>query len=314
MNIAKSILNTGILLALGLPLAACQADDFPRDSGGIDGDTTDSSDPTEGDGMNDDAGLPPDPGGDSSPPSDDGADDGADDGGTSDDDGAAEVCGNGFVGFGEECDDANTDELDGCFSDCRIGPTGIDIGHEDLMELPLQGNLGGGGPSADYCPPGQVITGINGAYGSGISGGGMARVQFECGVLQLEVNEETQALQFSITEGALLPVRGGPGGGTPYAARCPEGYMVVGFGGRSSGLVDQVILRCGRWDIVDTGDSLSMGMTDAHNLGPVGGAGGNPFPDAECEPGAVVTVGNARSGAHLDAFGMSCMPISLDFD
>ncbi|MCH9684804.1 MAG: hypothetical protein K0V04_25435 [Deltaproteobacteria bacterium] len=229
-------------------------------------------------------------------------------------DGDPASCGNGQVELGEDCDDDNSDPLDGCLNDCRQGPIGIEIDPTNPTPLPLQGNLAGGDPFDDACPEGQVIIGIEGN-----SGQWMDRVQIVCGVLQLSENEgqristESRPLALSITPGTVLPSRGGPGG-FPYSAVCPEDYVVTGFGGRAgSSWVYQLIVRCTRLLIDDDGISLSIGVDQSLDLDPVGGSGGVPFPLTDCGPGEVATIGNIRAQQYVDAFGLTCMPLQLAF-
>ncbi len=46
----------------------------------------------------------------------------------------AQVCGNGQLEQGEECDDGNLNEVDGCTSQCRIGPCELDPGINSTFE------------------------------------------------------------------------------------------------------------------------------------------------------------------------------------
>ena len=216
--------------------------------------------------------------------------------------GGAQVCGNRITEPGEFCDDGNDDDLDGCLSDCRQGPTGIDYGSQ--TPLTQQGNANGGDAFDDECPSGEVLIGIRGA-----TGGWLHQIRGVCGVLALV---DPGAIALSVTESSLMPIRGQLGG-QAYDATCPAGSAVVGFDGRAGSLVDQIELRCAPLFLADDGVDLSIGFGGPNDLAPVGGNGGQPFPQADCPAGEVATIANIRAGDSIDAFGVTCRPVSLDF-
>lgn len=286
MNITNITRTTSLLFTLGLALGACQGTDSAAPGAGL------------GEADSETSGTPDD--------EDDDDQDSADGSGGSDD-GAALGCGNGVVEPDEDCDDDNSDELDGCLSDCRFGPLDIWIDDSHPRVLDQRGNLGGGEAHDDACPNGEVMTGIQGRTGLFIE-----QVRVECGAVQLFDPDDPEALDLVVLPGTSLPARGLGLALGEFEARCPEDHAVVGFGGNSGLTVEQIILSCARLHIVDDGKSLALGMDEPFDLEPVGGGGGE-FTHANCEPGEVATVGNIRSGLVVDAFGLTCMPIDLIF-
>ncbi|HJK93784.1 MAG TPA: DUF4215 domain-containing protein [Polyangiaceae bacterium LLY-WYZ-15_(1-7)] len=96
-------LRVGCAAALVFGVVACGDDDGPAPvDAGVDATTPEG-----------DAGG----GTDGGPAEDDG---GAEDGGPDEDAGGPDLCGNGEVDEGEDCDDRNSDPLDGCNADCRF--------------------------------------------------------------------------------------------------------------------------------------------------------------------------------------------------
>ncbi|MEX1369231.1 MAG: DUF4215 domain-containing protein [Nannocystaceae bacterium] len=96
---------------------------------------------------------------------DDGDDDGANDGGE-----PAALCGDGVVDpeLGEQCDDGNADELDGCQSSCQFGPSALTIDYDTATEQGAYGGNGGGEFEAE-CDDNEVIIGMRGRSGARVS-------------------------------------------------------------------------------------------------------------------------------------------------
>lgn len=298
MTTTNIIRKTHPLFILGMTLGACQGVDSDRPGAGL-GDV-ETSGTTDDDDDYDEGGNDGDGDGDD-------GDSGSADGSSESDGGAEAGCGNGVVEAGEQCDDDNDDDLDACLSDCRFGPTGLRIDGSMPRVLPQYGNLGGGGAHDDGCPNGEVIMGIKGREGAVLD-----QVQVMCGLVQLFDPEDPDVLDLTIVPGTVLPQRGGDGGGG-FTRTCPEGYAVVGFSGRSGHLVDKLILSCARMVVVDDGQSMALGFEEPIDLAGAGGGGGNPFEPGHCGEGEVATIANIRSGSMVDAFGLTCMPISLLF-
>ncbi len=224
---------------------------------------------------------------------------------SSDETGPSAVCGNGVTEAenDESCDDGNDDDLDGCLSDCRFGPTGISFG--DLEQLEQYGNVSGGAAVDDACPMGEVIIGLRGH-----AGGSVGRIQVVCGTLTLV---DPDALALSLVENTVFPMHG-EGGGEEFDRTCPENHAVVGFSGREGLLVDRITLRCAPLSLADDGSTITLEVGDPVELAPVGGDGGAPFPVTDCAEGSVATIGHIRFGDAIDAFGVSCQPVSASYE
>ncbi|MCH9682475.1 MAG: DUF4215 domain-containing protein [Deltaproteobacteria bacterium] len=233
------------------------------------------------------------------------ADSGTSGGTTAGSSGASPVCGDGMVDPGEDCDDANADALDGCVNDCRQGPIGVAIDPTTPVTLPLQGNPTGGDATDHACPEGEVVIGIRGTAEDWLY-----QLRVVCGVVEL-VDEGNPALH--ISESTVLPLRGGSPTGSMYDSMCPPDHAVVGFGGRAGAWLDQLFLRCAPLTVADQGSAWSLEIGAVTDLMPVGSPGGNVFGAATCPANAVATISNIRHGEWIDAFGLTCMPISLLF-
>lgn len=210
------------------------------------------------------------------------------------------ICGDGEEDRDEACDDANTDELDGCLSDCRQGPVGFEFGRPTT--LAQYGNIDGGIAYDDTCPANQVLVGLRGAVTGAVS-----QMRVICGELSL-VDRGT--IDLAVNEGAIFPLRGTLMG-VPYDATCPQGSAIIGFNGSADFLVDSLTISCAPLSLVDDGTTLSLEIGDVSELGTFGGFGGFGFPQTDCPAGEVATIANIRASASIDAFGLTCRPVSL---
>lgn len=283
MTTANIIRMTHPLFIFALALGACQGGGSDLPGAGL-GDEETSGDDDDGGDV------------------DDGVDGNADD--ASDE---ALGCGNGVVEASEECDDDNSSDVDGCMTDCRFGPSNIRIDTSNPTELPQKGNLGGGSPSKAGCANGEIIIGIEGRAGALLD-----RVAIQCGRVQLFDPEDPEVLDLTIVPSMVLQPSGGSGGSS-FRSTCPEGHAVVGFSGRTGSYIDQLTLSCALMSILDDGQSMTLVLDEPFEIQPVGGSGGGPFEPEHCEEGQVATIANLRSGALVDAFGLTCMSISLAY-
>lgn len=227
---------------------------------------------------------------------------GNDDAEASDDAQIPATCGNGMLDPGEECEDGNDDQLDGCLVDCRYGPTGFITG------MPFTTSLFGGSGSdvPDACPPGELLVALRGVTSAE---GWLVRLQGFCGQPQLVLREDGGYL-VEIADGSELSVYGN-GAGSDGIARCPENQVAVGFGGRYGSRVDQLLLRCAPIYVFDGELGWEQSLGDPGDTTPIGGEGGGPIPETPCGEGFVATGVRLRVDQTVVAFGLECAPLVL---
>ena len=315
MNTKTILRYTAVLLALGLTMTACADEDYPQyDFPGAD---TEDMDDSYGEEGGEDDGAETDgadeSGGDDEPGDDEDTGDGPDDPDTGDDPDAPEpACGDGVLDaeLGEQCDDGNADDLDGCMSNCGVGPTDISIDYLKESDLgPWHPN--GASNFAEACPEGQVIIGVDGRDGAHID-----QVKPRCGIIKIE--DPADGLPtLSIEPAEFLSPQGGNGGGA-FSLQCGDDEAVVGLSVRDvGGAVERLQLRCAKLELA--GDGLEEPVTFA--LGPMVATGevGNSHGfsnGADCAPGEVAVRhhGQQTSGVCIDAYGLTCRPIELLWD
>jgi hypothetical protein len=167
------------------------------------------------------------------------------------------------------------------------------------------GNPAGGSAFNDACPAGQALIGFSGMLTQ--AGGYHSQITAQCGA----VNRlgAPGAYVLNVTGGLTLPTRG-MGGTSAWSSFCPTNTVVSGFGSRSGGLVDQIVLSCTPLGVdAALGTTISFGTVTV--LAPAGGTGGHANPQADCPTGQVATVARLRGGDGVDAFGLACSVPSI---
>ncbi len=129
-----------------------------------------------------------------------------------------------------------------------------------------------------------------------------------CGSLSI-----TGTTAFTVTTSMTqtLLARGMPSP-VPQTRMCGANQVVVGFGGRSGGYIDQLTFACAPLIISGTAPAfrLSIGQSEMMPMG-LGGPGGAAFVPILCPAGQVAVGDAGRSGGAIDAFGLLCAPPSL---
>ena len=210
------------------------------------------------------------------------------------------VCGDGVVEGDETCDDQNADELDGCLSDCRVGPVDLVLGDSEVTET---AGMAGGATFDDACPAGEVLIGVRGNWSPYLR-----QMQAVCGTIVLQ---DLGGLTVTVGENTVLDLRGSVAGDTEYDATCPADHAVVGFGGYDGLVIDQLTIHCAPVELTDDGTFISVGTGDVVELQTVGGDGGEEFDDITCSDGYVATVANIRAGNAIDSFGLTCQELLI---
>ncbi|MCH9684766.1 MAG: hypothetical protein K0V04_25245 [Deltaproteobacteria bacterium] len=299
MNTVSIVQRNGLLLTLGIALGACQTsgeDPVPLDPLNPSGsESSDDGDTGDGDSSGDDGGSG---GGDP----DDGGSDGA---GTAD--GGTAICGDGVpdLDLGEQCDDGNLDELDGCMSDCRTGPTDIGLNPDIFVPIPIRG-ASGGDFFQDTCLEDQLLIGV-----SGRSGALVDQLQFQCGDVHL-VSSGPGSLEVATTLAQSLDPHGGLGG-SEFFLQCGTGEAIVGYGVRSNTYLEEFFLRCApvRVDNDPKTGALALIFDPPEDSPESGGPDGPTDFTEDCPLGHVATIARGYSDEFMHSIGMNCRPLEL---
>lgn len=214
------------------------------------------------------------------------------------------LCGDGDVDGDELCDDGNSDDLDICNGWCKPTPLAIEATAAD--SLAIEGGAGGT-PFADACPPGEVLIGFEGDIDDQ---GRIGRLFGACASL-LVIDD---GVQFVTAAGPTseLPVRGMMNTGGPFMSLCGTSSAVVGFSGRESMSIDQLVIRCAKIDIVESMGDYSLVFGSVEELAPAGmNIDGVAFAEHDCPPGQVASGQTGQAGQVVDGFGLECATLSL---
>jgi cysteine-rich repeat protein len=213
------------------------------------------------------------------------------------------VCGNAVVEGEEPCDDGNDEPLDGCLSQCRLGPDGIEL--TPGRSLQYQG-AGGGVRYDDICSETEVVIGLRGQA----TDERVVRLQVVCGTLVITETEGT--LTLSISEPRTLDERGSESG-TEFDATCPPGSAVAGFSGRAEAKLFALALHCAPLSIIDDdgGFRFAVDLDDLADLPAVGGEAGQAFGPTMCDPGEAVTAAVIRAAGDINGLGLECSSLGF---
>ena len=170
-----------------------------------------------------------------------------------------------------------------------------------------QRGTSGGTAYPDACPDGEAVTGYRGDFHMD---GYLGQIQAICSSLTLST---LGAPVVALTAGTTLPLRGGPFGVGEWTAVCPTRHVVIGFGGRSGGLIDQLIIRCAPIAISAPADAYVIALGTPMDLDPVGTDGGSAFDQTDCPAGSMAVVSNIRASDGVVAFGLGCSEPALEF-
>jgi hypothetical protein len=217
---------------------------------------------------------------------------------------------------GAPCDDGNacTSEMCGLLGTCEATlvcrePTDV-VPHGAPSRPPLRGVTTMVELSEDWCGEGRVLVGISGEIRA--DGGYIGRIRAACRDLVLT---GSGAGPYTVTTASpgLGPTRGTSGGGGTFSASCPASQVVVGFGGRSGGAVDQLTLRCAPLTVRATPTEWVVDIGAVTTTMPVGGTGGVAFPTTDCAAGHVAVLMRVHAGDAVEAFGLTCNAPRLSY-
>jgi cysteine-rich repeat protein len=231
------------------------------------------------------------------------------DGGSAD--GGPPDCGDGKKDGGEDCDDANASEIDGCTSACAIGPIGLQYGDASTTE-----EDGGNGtnvtPFSDDCPEGQVLTGLTGRLTSQGLGAAvvLGRIQGECSALSLQDADPTA---IDSAPGASLIEHGGFQEGGDWQLTCPDGSVITEFEGRAGSIIDSLEVTCTPLQIDGTGSSQSLELGTPSTEGPAGGNGGADFGPVACPNGEIAAGLAGDTNSYVIRLALRCRSLELAY-
>lgn len=159
-----------------------------------------------------------------------------------------------------------------------------------------------GTPFDDACPAGQALIGFTGSLQA--ANGAHGQIAARCGALSV-VAASGGGFEIRLADGAALPTRG-VDNASPWTRSCPANQVIVGFGGRSGRLIDQLALRCAPLTLTPAGGGWTVGLGAATDLAAIGGSGGTAFAQTDCGAGQIAAVARIRAGDSIDAFGLGC--------
>jgi hypothetical protein len=172
--------------------------------------------------------------------------------------------------------------------------------------LTMQHGGTGGDAFSDLCPAGQVVVGFQG-YVNVPPSPAVDRIQTVCGRLMVSGSAPATA---TIASGATLPYRG-MFGNTTFSRICPADQVIIGFGGRSGALIDQLAFRCAALVVPAGGTTAIAGPIIP--LAPIGEEGGSSFAATDCPAGYVARGTTGRSGFWLDALALVCGTVTVAY-
>jgi hypothetical protein len=183
--------------------------------------------------------------------------------------------------------------------DADVGPTIVFTGSNPTTQV---GNVNGGSPFDDACPAGQALIGFYGNLTS--ETGHHGQLGGRCGAVSPVDNGGSYGV--TVTPSAVLDLHGVLGTFN-WTRTCPADQVIVGFGGRSGQLIDQLIFRCAPISVTP---ELAVTIGTITELAAAGGSGGNPFTTVDCTAGQVGTMARIRAGDSIDAFGIACSSVT----
>ena len=223
---------------------------------------------------------------------------------------------NGASNSGEQCDDGNAVDTDGCSNACIVNAgfacscpagqlTGVTVDDPQTTLAAVGGT--GGGPFSDRCPTGQVTVGFDYTVGpfTGPSNW-ITSSRARCGTLSIS------GASVTITAAGTTTTRGA-GGGSTSALSCPAGSVVAGFIGDSrneGGFIGiaGVQLYCAPLTVGGDG-RVQVGTAAAGPSARPGGGAITVVGPSLCPAGQVVSGNEGRAGAIIDRFTMLCQTV-----
>ncbi len=186
-------------------------------------------------------------------------------------------------------------------------PTGITVTGQNATAL--QAPSAGGGAFRDTCATNEVVIGYTGTVDAPDASTNYLRsFRAICGKLSISGTGPyavVTAQAETLTQHGTLP------GSQTQNRMCSANQMVVGFGGRSGGFIDQLAFICAPLTISGASPNFTLALGATATLAGLGGPGGSPFTAINCPAGQIAVGDAGRSGGAIDAFGLLCGTPSL---
>lgn len=217
------------------------------------------------------------------------------------------ACGDAFVqaSLQEVCDDGNADEFDACNSKCKPTPTGIKVGAG--KDTATEGGPGGSAFD-DPCKGARALVGFKGDLDDN---GRIGRIYGLCAPLLVT----SDGVQFNVEAGPTtdLPIQGKFMQMGAWSALCPAGHVLLGFRGKRSMWIDQLVFRCAPLTIAAAmNGTYDLAIGPSVELLAVGTeVGGMNFGPVDCLAGQVGTGQIGSSGDVIDSLGLACSVVEL---
>lgn len=224
---------------------------------------------------------------------------------TSSGDGSAPACGDAALDPGEDCDDGNVDELDGCTSECTPGPTGVSLGPIQDVEGQVGGWVSASFDETWDCGPDEALRGIRGGFGYYFQYFVLAQVRGVCAPLSL-----VNAVPTSVEIGGDVesPTYGVESVTDAFDLTCPPGELMSSLGGAAGLYADMLTVSCRA--VATTPDGLDMSITPGADLPPFGMI--QPVEDELVCPDGTVAAGLRVMGdSYAARFELRCRSLGV---
>jgi len=153
------------------------------------------------------------------------------------------------------------------------------------------------------CAQNEVVIGYTGTVEVPDSGTNWLRsFRAVCGSLSIT---GTTTYTVNTTQTATLAVHGQPQA-VAQTEMCAANQMIVGFGTRTGGAIDQFTFVCAPLTIAGTTPNFTLTIGPQTTLPPLGGPGGSPNGTIQCPAGQIGVGDEGREGTAIEAFGLLC--------
>lgn len=221
-----------------------------------------------------------------------------------------EFCGDAQLADNEDCDDGNLDELDGCTSLCRVGPTGIAQGQRTELEDRFGGYATGAFDTATECAEDERLVGLRGTFSYYAQYFVLARLRGICAPLNL-LNQAPTAVEFGANTTLAELGTFSSADDTPFELLCPADAVVSGLEGFGGLYTDRVGLQCRTVALTSDASEFALGQRQS---GPSFGApGGGSVQEVSC-PGTSLSAGfRVQGDAYATGIFLRCEETELTF-